>query len=335
MNTKMTRCAVALVLACLASPAWAQPEKPKLKQLGVGEVTPTKSLRAVADRTGQTDSLDRLIDSVNEHIIVRFQGTRKFDVIARSDLGKLVEEQGLPKGLVLAEDAKSLPGLVKGLDYMLVTTITDFKDQKTGLFIEGLGTRVDRREVSAVAVVKIYNTTTGSLMEAIDVPVRLDEKGASRVPREGFGNRAVDDSLIEAVAVEVAQQAAQRVVSVLFPARVLAVTDDQVTLNRGEGTDIVAGQVWEVFATGKVLVDPETGEKLGEEEVKIGEVRIESVLPKLSRALITGDNRGIAVGAIARLKPGRLAGPGRDPRDFPDPRGGRDPRGPEPRGLRE
>lgn len=299
-----------VILTLSFSTAFAADDKPQLKRLGIGEAAATKALGTTAGRTQQTESLNHLIDSLNQHFIVSFQATRKFDLVARSDLAKLLDEQNLPKGLIVAADGKSLPGAIKGLDYMVVTSVTDFKDQKEGLFIEGLGTRVDRRVVAATVVLKVYNTTTGSLLEAIDVPVSLDEKGAQRVPQQGFGNRAPDDSLLEAVATEISNESALRVLTLLFPVRVIGVTDDQVTLNRGEGTGLVEGQPWEVFAQGKEMVDPDTGASLGREEIKVGEVVIVSVLPKFSKAHIVGENRGIATGAVVRPKPAQFGEPG-------------------------
>ncbi len=47
-----------------------------------------------------------------------FQNTRKFDVIARGDLAKRIDEQQLPEGVLVADDLKSLPRQIKGLDYL-------------------------------------------------------------------------------------------------------------------------------------------------------------------------------------------------------------------------
>ena len=75
--------------------------------------------------------------------------------------------------------------------------------------------------------------------------------------------------------------------------------DKTVTVNRGEGSGVVADQVLRVFAVGKELIDPDTQEVLGKEEVEIGKVRITDVLPKFSKASILED-RGIAEGALLR-----------------------------------
>jgi hypothetical protein len=91
------------------------------------------------------------------------------------------------------------------------------------------------------------------------------------------------------------------VVDVLLPAKVLAVRDGQVTLNRGDGTGIAAGQVWRVYALGEALIDPDTGENLGAEEVAVGAIRITAVSPKTSVGEICGENRGVGKGCVLRV----------------------------------
>lgn len=290
---------LATVLA-LSRPAAAQN---RMKQIGIGDITPTNSLRVTADKTGQTDSLNHLLDSLNEHLIVAFQQSHKFQIIAKSDLGAILKDQQVPVGVIRdPSELKELPGKIKGLDYLVLGAITDFKDQKSGMFVADLNMRVDVRVVQANMILKIYDTTTGALVEAVNIPVRQEDKGTTRIPQQGFSNGAPDDSLIEAVVNQLADQAVNRVVDIVYPAKVIAITDNQVTINRGQGSVVAPNQVWNVFALGKEMIDPDTGVSLGREEMKVGEIQITSVLPKFSEGVIVGENRGIDVGAIVRPK---------------------------------
>jgi curli biogenesis system outer membrane secretion channel CsgG len=295
---------VAATLALLAQGARADDPRPTLKQLGVEDVAATKALKTTVAKSGQGDKLDRLTDSLNQHFLVAFKGTRKFDVIARSDLALILKEQQIPTGVIIdAADRKALPGKIKGLDYLLVAALSDFSDAKDGVTVEGQGIVVSRRTVQATMILKIYDATTAALLEAVDVPVQRQSKGTQRVVREGFNNGAVDDALIEEAAVELANKAATRVVDVVYPARVMSVTDGVVTINRGETTGIAPNQVWEAFATGKELIDPDTGQSLGKEEIKVGEIVITDVLPKFSKGRVVGENRGIdGQGTIVRRR---------------------------------
>jgi hypothetical protein len=97
-----------------------------------------------------------------------------------------------------------------------------------------------------------------------------------------------------------AYAATQGVADVAFPARILAKTGKIVTINRGDGTGIAAGQLWEVFALGEELTDPDTGASLGREEVKVGQVRIQRVTARTAQGEVSGEDLGIDRGAIVR-----------------------------------
>jgi curli biogenesis system outer membrane secretion channel CsgG len=300
MNRSMSFLAVGLAAMLIPALAMAQ-TKPTL---GVGEVNPTAALKKSAKDSDQAASLDRLIDSLSQQLVVAFQNTRKFEVIAHDDLAKLLDEQQVPRGVITDPSyAAALPGRIKALNYLMAVSLTDFADIKQGMKVEGTGIVVQTRVVQAMMVLKIYDTTTGKALDALSVPIKLDEKGASRIPTEGFGNHASDDSLIESVAIALSQDAAQRLVDRIFPPRVVGVTDNQVTLNRGEGTGVAVGQRWGVYALGKEMIDPDTGESLGKEEIKVGEIVITDVLPKVSKGKLLGNNLGVESGAVVRPMP--------------------------------
>jgi curli biogenesis system outer membrane secretion channel CsgG len=288
----------------IGSAAIAQ-DRPGLKQLGIDDASASKALVGVATKTDQLDSLNLLLDSLNQHLMVQFEQTNKFAVIARADMAKLIKEQQIPVGMIRdANEAKALPGQIKGLDYLVVTCITDFKDEQRSLVNQALGQAVSVRVVQATAIVKIYDTTTGQLKKSVDIPVRKDARGVSRVGGlQEQGNNAVDNSMIQEAAVEMAQRAAGRVVEILYPVMVAQVQAGTIFVNRGEGTGIERDQLWEVFAMGPDIVDPGTGKSLGASEIKVGEVVITDVLPNFSKARTLGDNRGIEIGSIMRLKP--------------------------------
>jgi hypothetical protein len=89
------------------------------------------------------------------------------------------------------------------------------------------------------------------------------------------------------------------VADVIYPPRVVSKIDKQVTISRGEGTGVLVGQIWDVFALGAEMTDPDTGASLGREELKVGQVRISRVNPKTSQADILSDT-GVDKGALLR-----------------------------------
>jgi hypothetical protein len=96
-----------------------------------------------------------------------------------------------------------------------------------------------------------------------------------------------------------AEKIANHVADVIFPAKVLIKRDNTVTINRGEGGGVAEGDIFNAFAQGEELKDPDTGEVLGREEVKVGKVKITQVNAKTSLAEIMEDT-GIDKGAVLR-----------------------------------
>lgn len=304
MKLPMNRFSViAMALVLSATIARAQDSAPQIKQIGIGEVTPTRAVRDNANVPGQMASLNSLTDSLNEFLLVEFQKTNKFKIIVKQDLSKILEDQGIPTGIIRdPADRKALPGKIKGLDYLVLCTVTDFKDLKQGLELQGVGMRIDQRVVQATVVMKIYDTTTGELFSAIDVPMRLEEKGPQRTAGSGYGNNPADDSMIQGVVKDLARVSALRVVDAIYPPKVAQIAGGVVYVNRGEGSGIELGQAWTIYATGAEIKDPDTGRVLGREEVEVGEIRITDVMQSMSKGMLVGDNRGVAAGAMLRFK---------------------------------
>ena len=101
------------------------------------------------------------------------------------------------------------------------------------------------------------------------------------------------------VARDLAEKIANHIADVIFPAKVLIRRDKEVIINRGEGGGIAVGDIFNAYALGQELIDPDTKESLGREEVRVGRVKISQVNPKTSQAEIL-DDTGIDKGAILR-----------------------------------
>ena len=89
---------------------------------------------------------------------------------------------------------------------------------------------------------------------------------------------------------------------IVFPIKILKIKGKEVLLNRGSDSGIQRNTYYNVWLKGEAIKDPDTGEFLGYEEQKVGEVLIRELQPEFSRASISQD-QGVKVGAILRLKP--------------------------------
>ena len=183
------------------------------------------------------------------------------------------------------------------MDYLLVTSIDDFQDYSETRTFAAIGKTATWRIIRLAAVGKIYEASTGRLIESANLPLEIRDQEEN--PADDTKNGELSDRLLEDITSQMADKIANRVVDVIYPARVIAKMDKEVTINRGDGTDIAVGQVWNVYAQGKELIDPDTGASLGREELRVGQVRIRRITPKFSIADVLEDT-GIDQGAILR-----------------------------------
>jgi hypothetical protein len=245
-------------------------------------------------RVGKQLSAEQMSQSLVGQFENSLNATRKFQVVVRDDLPDLVNDD--LKSTTLNLD--KLRGFnLANADYLTVLTVDDFEDQTERLPQKISNTTLTKRTVRLSLIAKIYESGTGKLLESTSKSITATD--AQQTLNEASNDAEVTDSLIRTVVKDSADWAATQVADVIFPVKVIAKTDKTVTVNRGEGSGVAADQVWRVFAVGKEMIDPDTKEILGREEVEIGKVRITDVLPKFSRATVLED-RGIAEGAVLR-----------------------------------
>ena len=242
--------------------------------------------------------LNRIIESLDSQLIDRVNATRKFDVLSRSDLSDIIKEQDLgASGNVDAKTAAKA-GKLAGAKYLLVATVDDFQDYFEKAVFEGTGRSATKRVFRFSIVGKLYDSTTGKLIESANFQTGNNEFKLIQEERNYSVNTGqLSDEMMVAISRSVAEKVANHIVDVIFPAKVLIKRDNTVTINRGEGGGVAEGDVFNVYALGEEMVDPDTKESLGREEVKVGKVKISQVNSKTAMATILEDT-GIDKGAV-------------------------------------
>jgi curli biogenesis system outer membrane secretion channel CsgG len=279
----LATCAAWLPFAALAQEGKAT--------LCVSSVTPTPSLKAAMTAAGKALSLGRVVEAFDSQLVSAINTTRKFDIVGRSDLKDILKEQELGASGNVDVKTAAQAGKLAGAQYLLVTTIDDFEDSTEKMEFKTL------KLVGLKRKIRLSDSTTGTLLESANI--QTDRKDERSDATELNKNAELTDALLLEAVKETAERIANRVADVIFPARVLAKRDNEVTINRGEGAGVAVGQVWNVFALGEELIDPDTKESLGREEIYVGKVRVVSLTPKTCKAEILED-RGIDKGAVLR-----------------------------------
>jgi curli biogenesis system outer membrane secretion channel CsgG len=299
-NVILQKALLTLAAACFAvSVASAQTDK---TTLAVSTIKAGPALTAAMAKSGKTASLARVTEALDSQLIDRLMATRKFDLVGRSDLKDVLKEQELANsGNVNPNDPNAArAGQLAGAKLILTTTLDDFEDTTSRVELTTLQRTATVRKIRLTAAARLVDATTGKIVDSSTVQLeakddRMDQAGIQR-------NAELTDSALITLAREAAEKIANRMADAAFPVRVLVKRDKQITINRGDGAGVAVGQLWNVFALGEELVDPDTKEVLGREEVLVGKARIVSVQAKFSTAELL-DDAGIDKGAVLRRAP--------------------------------
>lgn len=237
---------------------------------------------------------NRISDALVDMATTSLTQTRKFDVVERASLETLAEELNLSESGWVDSKSAAEWGKLKGADYLIIGIVTEAGRSHGGVGLGGF--KVNPTSVALAIDVRFVDSSTGSVVFADSL--RDEKKGLGlslgtiefdpESEKGGEMARAVIDALTTKIMLTV------------YPPKVVKFDEStkEITLNYG---DIIFedGQLWDVFQEGEVVIDPDTGESLGNDETKVGQIRITSTMDKLSKAtLLSGSAHD---GAVCRL----------------------------------
>lgn len=280
------------LLSVISFPLHAQRET-----LAVSPVVASPSLLESVNRAGSNLALGRVMDSLDVQLLQSLNDTNKFTIVERQNLQPILQEQGIGGSGNVDPNSAATPYRLQGADLLLVVGIDDFENFSEKANFASISREVERRKVRIAAVARLYDTSTGALKESISAEV--EEGETAQYFEEGTRSGDNTQALYRAVAVTLANTIASGLSDSLYPPRILAKTGEQITFNRGEGTGVEPGQTWLVFAVGEPMIDPDTGENLGQEEVLLGQAEVMRVGARTSQAMLKEDN-GVQKGHIIR-----------------------------------
>lgn len=265
------------------------------KTIGIAEIGTNDAVETNAQENGYLGSLNLVRQSLKDQVITALNQTRKFEIVARTDLDSVMKEVDLQQsGLV----SQPVAGDIAAAQYLLDIDIDSFQDYREEAQFSNIGKSAKMRNIRFSIIGKIYDLTQGGkLIESVSV--QRTEKKIEKVSSFVQGDGELSDVLMRDISASIAEELSNKVADRIFPPRVIAISGDQATINRGEGTSISAGQIWKVYALGEEMIDFDTGEVLGREETEIGTIEIKQILPKFSKGTVLED-LGIERGQVAR-----------------------------------
>lgn len=273
------------ILALSASPlAFAQAQE--RARIAVSAVRVDPSVARTMPPSFSSNALTREIEA-------GLDGTQRFTVVSRSAAsaeGRVDEQVVTGGGNVAAQRAQFLlTGEVLGMDLRQETRPVPNLAGKSSTRTVGriqMQIEVERlggtREIVSRFPIDAEITTNPVVHDTYNRP-----SGAETI---GF----VDLSR------QVGLRIADRVRNEIYPVQVVTRTGGVVTLNRGEDAGYRVGERLRVFVAGERLIDPETNEDLGADEVEVGRIEITDLLPRVTRARIVSESGEIGRGNIVR-----------------------------------
>lgn len=250
---------------------------------------------------------DTLVDMITETLVK----ANKFDLVERSKLSSVTNEQLLgASGAVDAASAAQI-GKITGADYLLYGKVTEAGTSTQQTRVGNVRTA---KSVAMLAIDIRFIDATTSVVKFAESYKRSRQTVQVASTKTHFDISRGDAG---ALAREVIRELTREVLSAIYPPQVMKFTEGTgtVVLNYGDSM-FSSGETWTIFHRGEELIDPATGEVLDYDEEEVGVVTISSTTDKVSRGTVVGTAQ---VGDICRFKSDAPRGPAPQDRDKVDP----------------
>lgn len=193
--------------------------------------------------------------------------TRKFAMLDRSFLQEQNKELSNIQGGGFPTQELARIGNRAGTDYLIVGQLKDASETE-----QIVKSKLTGREI------KVKNTQ-------VKVSFRIIDVATTQLKFSDEISGLAQNTTLANLSKKIAQEAAEKILNAIFPIRVIAISDKQLTLSQG-GDMLELGQKMQLVKLGKPLIDPYTKESLGRQETVIGEIEITQVQAKTSTANI-------------------------------------------------
>ncbi len=227
---------------------------------------------------------NHLGEGVADMLVTALVKSKKFSVLERQELEKVLEEQKLGEsGLVTPETAPKL-GKLLGVELLVIGSVSEFgtKENKVsgGLssFISGgIKTKTSR----AVVDIRLVNTVTGEIVaaekeegEESSTGIAVDYEGIDFNNMDSWDDTDIGKACRKAVD-GVVELIVKNMASIPWSGKILKINSDGTLLMKpGSEGNVKPGMEFDIFRVGEPIKDPDTGLDLGAEETKVGHIKV-------------------------------------------------------------
>ncbi|MFH1415054.1 MAG: CsgG/HfaB family protein [Elusimicrobiota bacterium] len=220
--------------------------------------------------------------------------TKKFKVIEREALKKVLAEQSLGMSGAVTPQTAARVGKILGVQYIVTGSVTEYGRQKGGAGAFGVG--VKKQTARTAMDIRVIDTETAEIVAAVSgkgekTSSSLKIANADILPTDvKLGSDSYNSTLEGKAVREAVEQVTKQLVRQFGgtpSSTVVKVSEDTIYISGGADSGIEEGDSFTIIRKGESLIDPETGEDLGSEDKIVGEIKIFEVLEKMSKARIT------------------------------------------------
>jgi TolB-like protein len=292
MLRKVTIATVALLLVAPALFAG----KPRLAVLEFG----TKALNAHWTRAGA---------AAQDMFVTELVKGGKFSVIDRERLDALLQEKNLTLGGDIDPSTAVKVGKLLGVEYFLFGNVTEFGETTNKAAVGwGFGVDVSKKKFVAALDCRIVSVNTGEIVWA---DTRNKEESSTKVFVLGSGGGVDDDRMFDKVLRPIVGELAGEINKKDYVSgsgggggarqgKIAKVDGNVVFINLGSEQGLNVGDTLDVYQLGEAIKDPDSGEILGQDEKRIGKLRVNAVKGAKYSECGVVEGSGFAIGNVVK-----------------------------------
>ncbi|MDL2718824.1 MAG: CsgG/HfaB family protein [Acidobacteriota bacterium] len=218
----------------------------------------------------------------------------KYRVIEREQLAAIMQEKGLSLSGDIDPRTAVKFGKMLGVEYLIAGAVTQLGTTDRGASVPGgllrglPSVNVRSQKAEAAVDARAFSTSTGEIVWA---DTAKDESSDASVFVAGAGGGASDHGKVDKILRPVVQKLASSFAKADLKSsgmgghgdasgivgKIANVEGGTLYLNAGSEGGVKEGDEFTVYRVGKQIKDPDTGEVLGADEVKVGRVKVTAV----------------------------------------------------------
>jgi len=242
-------------------------------------------------------------------LVDRLMKTKRFQVVERPEIEGVVRELEFQNSGWTREQQRARLGQIKNVQYLVKGTITDFGHVASATLYGrkgGWGGSASGNVAIMSMVLYVIHVESGEIIcsERIEQAVStnsLDMRGTYK--DISFGGSVFAKTPMGKVMDKALDRAVDRISDVIamrpWTPRIAALNaDGTIVLNGGKDRSIGKNEIYVIMRPGAVIVDPETGDQIGQMPGKVaGRLRVREVKPNHAIAeVLEGDIRQLTIG---------------------------------------